>query len=80
MRSQQKTHECYGHGDYGNEERICREIADGDGGFPPAFTDRAAAAKYIEGLEWNFRKVIVELELLGLPSVPELLTSQDHER
>lgn len=39
--------ECYGHGDYGEAEKICR-VGDYDTGeFPPIFTDRSKALDYM---------------------------------
>ena len=58
-----ETHECYGHGDYGTELRICRQGSYGVDGFPPTFKTQEAAQKYINGLKWNHGQKIVELDL-----------------
>lgn len=58
-----ETRECYGHGDYGSELKICRHGPYGTGGFPPAFTTREAAEVYLNGLEVRFGKIVVELDL-----------------
>lgn len=57
-----KTHECYGHGDYGTELCICRGPY-GTGEFPPTFRTLDAAQKYLDGMKWNQDKEIVELEV-----------------
>ena len=58
-----KTRECYGHGDYGEELRICKAGAYGSGGFPPAFATVSEATEYLNSLEWNHDKSVVSLEL-----------------
>lgn len=58
-----ETHECYGHGDYGNELRICKAGAYGSGKFPPVFKTREQAANYLDTIELNAEMEIVELEL-----------------
>lgn len=58
-----EVRECYGHGSYGDEQRICREGAYGSGSFPPAFMSKSDAEGYLKSLEWNGGKVIVEVEL-----------------
>lgn len=58
-----ETDECYGHGDYGRELRICCQGGYGTGGFPPAFRTQKAAQKYLDGIKWNSDKKVVELEL-----------------
>lgn len=57
-----ETHECYGHGDYGTEQRICRVGEYGQGDFPPLFHTYDEAEEYRRGLEWNSNKVVVELK------------------
>ena len=50
-----KTHECYGHGSYGEELRICKEGTDqgGQGGsFPPVFETRESAERYRKGIKY----------------------------
>jgi hypothetical protein len=54
---------CYGHGDYGTEQTICRDGAYGSGSFPPAFKTRESAEDYLKGIEWNYGKVVVEMQL-----------------
>ena len=56
--------ECYGHGDYGNELKICREGAYGAGSFPPIFLNEQLAQEYLDSLKWNHDKRIVELEFI----------------
>lgn len=62
-----ETHACYGHGDYGTEQRIVRTGDYGSGGFPPAFTTRDAAAEWLKANRKTFysKPAIVEIELLG---------------
>jgi hypothetical protein len=62
-----ETHECYGHGDFGTEQRIVRTGSYGSGGFPPAFTTREAATEWLKanGKTFYLKTAIVELELLG---------------
>lgn len=59
-----QTHECYGHGDYGDEIKIQAQGAYGMGDFPPCFTTKEKAQEYIKRLSLNARKVVVELELV----------------
>lgn len=56
-------HQVYGHGDSGSEEIIARKGLYGTGKFPPFFTSRAAAEKYLSGERATHDKRIVELEL-----------------
>ncbi len=60
-----ETHETYGHGDFGKEQRICRQGSYGSGDFPPAFKTREAAQAHIDKMEWKHGKAVVEMELLG---------------
>lgn len=64
-----ETHECYGHGDYGTERRIVKTGGYGSGGFPPAFTTRAAAERWLKENGGTFcsKPVVVEIELV-MPS------------
>ena len=62
-----KTSQCYGHGDYGDELRICRHgrTGYGTGDFPPVFRKREQAKKYLGSLE-PYKSVgmeIVKMEL-----------------
>lgn len=61
-----ETHECYGHGDFGTETRICCMGSYGIDGFPPAFTTQEAAVEWLKENESKFysKTVIVEIELL----------------
>ena len=59
-----KTSECYGHGSYGKELRICKVGAYGAGDFPLAFFTKGAAQKYLDGMEWNHDKCVVSLKLV----------------
>jgi hypothetical protein len=60
-----KTDECYGHGNYGTETRICREGAWGTGQFPPCFCSRTDAERYIASKGWQHDdKIVVELRLM----------------
>ena len=58
--------ECYGHGSYGTEQKICRIGCYGEGEFPPVFTSKEEAQKFKESMESKHDKVIVEVELVGL--------------
>lgn len=58
-----KVSECYGHGSFGDELRICRQGSYGSGEFPPAFKTREAALQHLSTLKYNHDKVVVELEL-----------------
>lgn len=58
-----ETNECYGHGDFGSELRICHQGGYGTGEFPPVFKSRKAAEKYLNGIKWNCNKKIVTLNL-----------------
>ena len=55
--------ECYGHGSYGSEEHICKEGEFGSGQFPPIFTKRKDAEKFVALLERWAKYKVVELEL-----------------
>jgi len=44
----QESHEVYGHGDNGKEQRICRQGSYGSGQFPPCFTAKEAADDYVK--------------------------------
>lgn len=61
-----EVHECYGHGDYGAELRICRQGLYGNGDFPPLFKTQKAVQKYLDSVKWNHDKKIVELELIEI--------------
>jgi hypothetical protein len=56
--------ECFGHGDYCNELKICQKGPYGTGPFPPVFLNRQLAQDYLDSLRWNHDKQIVELELI----------------
>ena len=60
-----KTEVCYGHGDFGTPLRICCEDEYfGGTKFPPVFSDRNAAQKYIENMGYRGNgKEVVSLEL-----------------
>ena len=58
-----ETHECYGHGDYGTEERIIRLGAYGLEGFPPVFTTKNRAQEWIDSQKMYSGLVVVKLEL-----------------
>lgn len=58
------TKECYGHGDFGQETRICCEGAYGSGHFPPCFHTRLEAEGYLATMEQKHDKVVVELRLI----------------
>lgn len=59
--------ECYGHGDFGLEQRISRMGAYGRLGFPPVFTTREAATRWLLENQEAFlgKAVVVELDLVG---------------
>jgi hypothetical protein len=58
-----ETHETYGHGDFGTEQRILRQGSYGCGEFPPAFTTRRSAQEWIDAQKYKGGKAIVTLEL-----------------
>lgn len=59
-----KTSQCYGHGDFGQEERICRMGGWGSGAFPPLFATHELAAAHIKKMTEESRElVVVELTL-----------------
>jgi hypothetical protein len=62
----QECRECYGHGDYGTELRICREGFYGSGNFPPAFHTSKAAEDYIAMHQSKFSVPlkVVEMEFI----------------
>lgn len=61
-----ETHECYGHGDFGNELRIVKLGPYGAGPFPPLFAERQYAEEFIrKATPKSFQKLqVVELELM----------------
>ena len=67
--------ECFGHGDYRNELKICQDIIQyhkdpttnqliGIQTFHPVFADKPLAQTYLDELKWNSDKRIVELEFI----------------
>lgn len=58
-----KVHQCYGHGDYGDELHIVRGGYFGDVPFPCCFKTREQAEKWFLS-KGNSDSVIVELELV----------------
>lgn len=59
-----ETHECYGHGDYGTEQRICRMDAYGMGPYPPVFEKREQAEEFARKMANVVTLVVVELDYL----------------
>lgn len=59
----QTTHECYGHGDYGNEIRICPLGFYGTEGLPPVFMRREAAEQFVQDRRHKESLIVVTLEL-----------------
>lgn len=59
-----ETHECYGHGDYGTEQRICRLGPYGLGTFPPVFEKREQAEEFARKMASKVTLVVVELDYL----------------
>lgn len=57
------SNECYGHGDFGNENRICRMGAYGMGEFPPVFTSKEDAERVVKEDPQFAELVVVELNL-----------------
>ena len=57
------SHECYGHGDFGDETQIRRLGAYGSGKFPPFFLKREDAEKYLKSVDSFDRRTIVEVDL-----------------
>jgi len=60
-----KTSECYGHGDYWEAFKI--EQVDAyhkEGKWNPMFVSRNTAQKFLDDMEWNHNKIIVEIELV----------------
>lgn len=59
------TSECYGHGSFGTESRICRMGAYGVGEFPPVFTQEKDAFAWVASLpkheQPGLRVVVVRL-------------------
>lgn len=55
-------HECYGHGDFSDEDKICRRGSYGTGEFPPTFVRREDAERYLATC-LLLRPMIVELTL-----------------
>lgn len=58
-----KTSECYGHGSYGEETRICGTSPWGGGAFPPCFLTKEAAEVHMATMEGCSRREVVELQL-----------------
>lgn len=58
---------CSGHGDFGLEQQIPRMGAYGRLGFPPVFTTREAATRWLLENREAFlgEPVVVELDLVG---------------
>jgi len=67
--------ECFGHGDYRNEFKICQDIIQyhkdpstnqqiGIQTFHPVFKDKILAQNYLDEIKWNSNKRIIELELI----------------
>lgn len=81
-----RARECYGHGDYGDEDKICRTGPWGTGAFHPAFTSREEADSYLDQLKWKSGMLVVEMDLLestGSPLVVNELPTNSfvvHER
>lgn len=65
----QTTHECYGHGDYGDETRICPLGFYGADGLPPIFIERETAEEFIKTQKWQIGLKVVELKLIGAKHV-----------
>jgi hypothetical protein len=40
--------ECYGHGDFGTEKKVCRMGAWGEGDYPPVFMTEKAARNWLD--------------------------------
>ena len=60
-----KSRECYGHGDFGSELKICQiDVYVGQGKFQPVFDNKKIAEDYLKNDEWPSNKVVVELDLL----------------
>jgi hypothetical protein len=59
-----ETHECYGHGDFGTEQRIIREGSYACGEFPPCFELKADAQAYLDALDWKHGKAVVEIRYI----------------
>ena len=62
-----ETSECYGHGDFGTEQRICKTGDYGSGDFPPLFSNpekRAALAKQAEedAKDFSLETTVLETE------------------
>jgi hypothetical protein len=60
----EETHECYGHGDYGTELRICKQGGYGTGNFPPLFKTKEKAQEYIKNLKYSTIQKVVEMDLI----------------
>ena len=59
------THQVHGHGDCGDEIHIIPENAYfGKTDFRPVFKDKTKAEDYLNSIEFNYRLLIVELELI----------------
>lgn len=58
-----KSSECYGHGDYGTETKICKDGVYGSGSYPPCFIDRTEAEKYLKKMRYIEDAEIVTLYL-----------------
>lgn len=60
-----RTYECYGHGDYGSELKICQEGAyHKEGVWHPVFTEHESAAEYLNTLKNRSCMEIVGLNLI----------------
>jgi hypothetical protein len=68
------THECYGHGSFGKEKRICTTRPYGEGDFPPLFQTIEQASEYLSNMEYNSDKVVVELKIFE----PNVATNTQH--
>lgn len=59
-----ETSECYGHGSYGTEQRICKTGPYGTGDFPPLFSTPEKAQEWIDKQEWYSLMVVVEMAFI----------------
>lgn len=62
---------CYGHGDFQDEETICKHGPYGSLGFHPVFTSIEAANEYLNSTNHISRLIVVELELVTDSRTPE---------
>ena len=59
-----ETSECYGHGDFGTEQRICKTGDYGSGDFPPLFSNPEKAQEWIDKQKWSYGMVVVEMTFI----------------